>query len=353
MSTRADRLERLLAERDIDSLIVTNLVNVRYLTGFTGTNGIAVVGPALRVFLTDFRYVERAKEEVPDFERRRGGRDLLADAAALLTGRAGFEDHVLSVADHARLEEAVGDDVELVRAGRLVEELRMVKDAAELDAIRESARLADEVFGLVIERGLAGRSEHDVAFELEQEMRRRGAEPSFPSIVAAAGNGALPHATARAEPPIPGGTLVIVDWGCQLDGYCSDCTRTIATGELDGEARDVYELVLAAQRESLGAVRAGEICRDVDSVARDRITEAGHGDHFGHGLGHGVGLEIHEDPRVAQGSDRRLEAGNVVTIEPGVYLPERFGVRIEDLVAVTGDGCEIISGIGKELMTLA
>jgi Xaa-Pro aminopeptidase len=201
-------------------------------------------------------------------------------------------------------------------------------------------------------RGLVGRSEREVAVDVEREMRARGAEdPSFPSIVAAAANGALPHATPGAA-EIGTDTLVIVDMGCLVDGYCSDCTRTFATGSLSDESAAVYELVLAAQEESLAAVLPGAECKAVDAVARDRITEGGHGEQFGHGLGHGVGLEIHEGPRLAQSAEGSLVSGNVVTVEPGVYVPGAFGVRIEDLAVVTDDGNEVFTHFPKALTTV-
>jgi Xaa-Pro aminopeptidase len=351
-AARADRLVERLAERELDALLVTNLVNVRYLSGFTGTNAICVVTPNDRLFLTDFRYVERAQQEVPDFERLRGKQDLLADAAERLGGRVGFEDQHMSVRQHKRLEELAPEGVELVAAGGLVEDLRAVKDEGELRSIREAADLADDIYEYLCSRGLVGRTEREVALDLEHEMRERGAQdPSFPSIIASGPHGALPHADPRPV-RIDENTLVIVDMGCIVDGYCSDCTRTFATGELSDEAGEVYELVLAAQQESLAAIHSGAECRAVDAVARDRITEAGHGDHFGHGLGHGVGLEIHEAPRLAQSSDGTLAAGNVVTVEPGVYLPGAFGVRIEDLVIVTDAGSEVLSHFPKSLITL-
>ena len=351
-TARADRLVARLAERELDYLLVTNLVNVRYLAGFTGTNGVCVVGRDERLFLTDFRYVERAKLEVPDFERLRGKQDLIGDAAERLSGRVGFEDQHMSVRQFRRLQELVGERAELVAAGGLVEDLRAVKESDELRSIREAADLADDMYEYLCSRGLVGRTERDVALDLEREMRDRGAEdPSFPSIVAGGAHGALPHAQPRPERIQPN-TLVIVDMGCRLDGYCSDCTRTFATGEIDDEAGAVYELVLSAQQEALAAVRAGADERAVDSVARDRIAEAGHGEHFGHGLGHGVGLEVHEAPRLAQTAEGALAAGNVVTVEPGVYLPGAFGVRIEDLVIVTEDGSEVLSHFPKALVTL-
>jgi Xaa-Pro aminopeptidase len=351
-TTRADRLADLLGERELDCLLVTELVNVRYLTGFTGTNGACVVSPEERLFLTDFRYVERAEQEVRGFERVTAGRDLLADLAKRLHGKAGFDDAHLSVKAHRSLSEKVAGDVELLPAGGLVERLRAVKDENELRAMGEAATLADSVYERLVEWGLRGRTELEVARELEADLRARGAEdPAFPVIVAAAANGALPHAAPR-DVEIPGGTLVVVDMGARVDGYCSDCTRTFATGELAGNAAEVYELVLSAQEAALGAVRAGAACKDVDAVARDAIEEAGHGARFGHGLGHGVGLEVHEAPRLAKTAEGELEAGNTVTIEPGVYLSGEFGVRIEDLVAVTPGGCEVLTGFSKSLLTV-
>jgi Xaa-Pro aminopeptidase len=350
--SRADRLVELMGERGLDSLLVTNLVNVRWLCGFTGTNGACILTPEERLFVTDFRYVERAGEEVEGFDVVKGERDLLADLAARLRGRAGFDDAHMSVRAHGKLSEALEDGTELVPAAGLVEQLREVKDEEELAAIRAAAALADGALRAVLERGLPGRTELAVARDLERELRERGAQdPSFPAIVAAGPNGALPHAEPR-DVEIAAGQLVVVDWGARLAGYCSDCTRTFATGELSGDAIEVYELVLGAQEAALGAVRAGAEVSAVDGVARERIEAAGHGERFGHGLGHGVGLEVHEGPRVAKTAEGRLAAGNVVTVEPGVYLPGDFGVRIEDLVAVTEDGAEVFSSLPKGLTAI-
>jgi Xaa-Pro aminopeptidase len=350
--SRADRLVALLEERSLDWLLVTNLVNVRYLTGFTGTNGACLVSPDERLFFTDFRYVERVRTEVREFERVEGGRDLLGDLAARLRGRAGFDDAHLSVRAHKRLAEKAAEGVELVPAGGLVERLRSQKQEAELRAMRAAAQIADTVFGEVREHGLTGRTEREVARSMVRRMEDLGAEgPSFPPIVAAGAQGALPHAEPR-DAEIPAGTLVVIDAGARVDGYCSDCTRTFATGPLDDGAVDVYELVLRAQREALAAARAGAERREVDGVARRIIDAAGHGEHFGHGLGHGVGLEIHEDPRLTRVAEGALSEGNTVTIEPGVYLPGRFGVRIEDLVAITADGPDVLTAFPKELVTV-
>ena len=347
------RADRLAAALDVDALLITDRVNLRYVTGFTGSNGMAVVGRDIRRFVTDFRYVEQAAEQVDGFDRELAPQefnDALKDGWPDGPLRLGFEDQHVSFRRHARLRDLLPERVELVPAGGAVEQLRAVKDAGEVERIRAAAALVDEVYGTLREQGLVGRTEREVALAIELELRRLGAEElSFPSIVASAERGALPHAEP-ADVPIPRGTLVTLDIGARLDGYCSDCTRTWATGELPDELADAYALVQRAQAEALAAVRPGPEGRELDAVARRIIEDAGHGDHFGHGLGHGVGLEIHEAPRLARSVEAPVVAGNVVTVEPGVYLPGRGGVRIEDLVVVTEDGHSVISGTTKELL---
>ena len=351
--SRADRVAERLADRELDLLLITDLVNLRYVTGFTGSNGFAVVGRDVRRLVTDFRYVEQSAQQVEGFDREQAPRELvtaLGDGWPAGELRLGFEDDDVTVRRHGRIREVLPERVELVPAGGVVEELRAVKEAGEIERIRAAAALVDDVYGTV--DALVGRTEREVAFSIEQEMRRRGAEdPSFPSIVASAERGALPHAVP-ADVEIPRGTLVTIDIGARLDGYCSDCTRTWATGELPDDLAEIYELVRRAQAEALAAVRPGPQGREIDAVARGIIEEAGHGEHFGHGLGHGVGLETHEAPRLATTSEARLAPGNVVTVEPGVYLPGRGGVRIEDLVAVTEEGHEVLSGTTKQLVTI-
>ncbi|MGZ6644239.1 MAG: M24 family metallopeptidase [Solirubrobacteraceae bacterium] len=360
MSAPAERTERViaqLAERDLGALLVTDLVNVRWLTGFTGSNGAAVVGPGGRLrFITDFRYLTQSAEQLaPEWERAIAVDLLVAIAGSLPEGklRLGFDDAHMSVKDHRRLSGLLREGVALEAAGGLVEELRAVKDAAELDAIRVAARLADDALTEVLGRGLVGRTEREVALDLEFTMRRMGAEEaSFPSIVAAGAHGALPHAAPRDE-PIPAGTLVVVDWGAKKDGYASDCTRTFATGELDPRDARVYALVFEAQEAALAAVRPGPTGRAGDAVARAIIDAAGHAEHFGHGLGHGVGLDVHEGPRLSKQGDTALAEGMVVTVEPGVYVPGAVGVRIEDLVVVGADGPEVLSSLPKGLQVVA
>ncbi|HEY5708988.1 MAG TPA: aminopeptidase P family protein [Solirubrobacterales bacterium] len=346
--SRGDRLAALVAERELDRLLVTDLVNVRYLTGFGGTNGACVCGGEARLFFTDFRYTERAEAEIEGWEVITVKDDWLGGIAAHLAGRTGFEDQQMAVRALYKLEEKLPDGVALEGAGGTVEKLRRVKDEAELAAIAAASELADKVWRRALEDGLTGRTELDVARAAEARMREHGAEPSFPVIVAAGPNGALPHAEP-GEREIGRGELVVFDMGAKLDGYCSDGTRTFATGEPDGRGREVYEVVREAQEAALAAVRAGASAEALDAVARERIAAAGHGERFGHGLGHGVGLEVHEEPRVSPRSEDVLQAGEVVTVEPGIYLPGELGVRIEDLVVVTSDGHRNLSGLPKEL----
>jgi Xaa-Pro aminopeptidase len=359
--SRADRLAALVVEEGLDQLLVGDLVqpsetgreagaNLRWLTGFTGTSGLALIGPEERVFFTDFRYAERAAREVGgEFERVMVDRGLITDGAKRLRRRIGFDDAQTSVKKLARLKELTPEGVELVTASGLVERLRRHKDDAELAAIAEAARLADDVYEWIFERGVVGRTERSVMLDAHQRMRELGAEdPSFPAIVAAAENSALPHHDS-SEREIGSGEVVLLDMGAIVDGYCSDCTRTVVTGDVDDTTREVYEVVRSAQAAALEAIRPGLGGKEADAVARDAITDAGYGEQFGHGLGHGVGTQVHEAPRLSKRSDDTLEPGDVATVEPGVYLPGRFGVRIEDLVTVTEDGIRNLSTVPKEL----
>ncbi|HEV3319999.1 MAG TPA: Xaa-Pro peptidase family protein [Solirubrobacteraceae bacterium] len=369
-AAEAERVERLageLRERKLDLLLVWSAVNIRYLTGFTGSNALALIAPPGRPgehrFLTDFRYETQSAEQIPEIFAREivSGELLDAAVAALLAtagsvGRLGFDDAHLTVAQHTRLRELLPTGWQLVPCAGAVERMRAVKDTQEIARIRAATQLADEALQRsVLQRGLIGRTEREVTIDLELEMRRLGADgPSFPSIVASGAHGALPHAEPRAE-PIARDVLVTIDWGALHEGYCSDCTRTYATGEqISAQAREVYELVRSAQARALAAVTAGPSGRELDAVAREAIELAGHGERFGHGLGHGVGMEIHEGPRLSRtAGDDPLRAGNVVTVEPGVYLPGECGVRIEDLVVVRADGHEVLTGLPTELTVIA
>jgi Xaa-Pro aminopeptidase len=356
MSTRAERLIAALDGAGVDLMLVSNLVNVRYLTGFTGSNGLAVLGADTRVFLTDFRYTEQAEHEVyPEFARITVAQSLITDALEHLPDgplRVGYESEAVTVDGYQRMRELFPERAELVAVKGLVENMRVVKDEREIELIAAATKIADQAFEALLAGGLAGRTERELALALEHDMRLRGAEsPSFDSIVAGGGHGALPHAAPR-DVKLEQGQLVVIDWGAKYAGYCSDCTRTVAVGEPGPEAREAYELVLGAQQVGLDEVRAGGNGKEIDKAVRDIIYGAGHEGHYGHGLGHGVGLEIHEAPTLSFRAEDTLQVGTVVTVEPGVYLPGKFGIRIEDLVVVTADGVRILTQIPKGLRTV-
>lgn len=360
MASRAQQVADRLAARELGALLVTGAANLRWLTGFTGSSGLAIVGPgAARHFFTDFRYDDQSAAQLDGIWQRHIVTELGKAAAELLHDlqsgrplRVGFDDSEVSVARHAALDEASGEGVVLVAAGGVIEELRMVKDDAEVEAIRAAAKLADAALTDVLGRGLVGRTEAEVATDLEVTMRQGGASGSaFTPIVAFGAHGALPHAYPR-DVEIPPDVLVTIDWGAQLDGYASDCTRTFATGDIGETEREVYELVLRAEEAAVAAARSGIGGRDLDAVARAIISEGGHGERFGHGLGHGVGIEVHEGPRLSVRSEDTLAAGQVVTIEPGVYLPGVCGVRIEDLVVIGVAGCEVLTSLPRALQTI-
>jgi Xaa-Pro aminopeptidase len=345
MSSRIERLRELLEE----PLLVTNLVNVLYLTGFDSSNAALLVEPDRARLFTDFRYIEsaRAVEAVEAVQTKRA---LIGWLGENLSGRIGFEANVLPFSFAEQLREA---GLDLVPREGLVEQLRAVKDEDELDALRRACAITDRMFErLVSEVRFVGRRERDVAWDIARLYHEEGAdEPAFEAIVGSGPTGARPHARA-GDKVIESGELVVIDTGANVGGYMSDCTRTLATGELDGEMREAYDVVLAAQQAGLDAIRAGVDGVDADAAARGVIEGSDFAGTFGHGLGHGLGLDVHESPRLSTESSDTLAAGNVVTVEPGVYLEGRFGIRIEDDVIVTEDGLENPVEFTKELVTV-
>jgi Xaa-Pro aminopeptidase len=343
------RLERLAATLDVP-LLVTSGVNVRYLTGMASSNAAVLVDPDGDALLyTDFRYAKKAAK-VEGVEFVETARAVLGDLATILAGRTvGIESHVLTVAG---LETLRAGGVDAQPTSGLVERLRAVKEPAELDALRAAAAISDETFGALAEERFTGRTELELAWRLRELFHEAGSsEVSFDAMVAAADNGSSPHSDNR-DVPIPANTLVIVDAGCRVDGYASDCTRTFATGELDDELARMYEVCLEAQLAGLAAMGPGVSGRDADAAARAVISAAGWGEEFGHGLGHGIGLEVHEAPAARPESTETLETGNVLSCEPGIYVAGRAGVRIEDMVLITDDGRERLTQVGKELVTV-
>jgi Xaa-Pro aminopeptidase len=345
MSSRIERLRGLLEE----PLLVTNLVNVLYLTGFDSSNAALLVEPDGARLFTDFRYIESARA-VDGVEAVQSKRSLIGWLAENLTGRVGFEANVLP---YSFAEQLRAGGLDLVPRTGLVEQLRAVKDEGELETFRRACAITDRMFErLVSEVPFVGRPERDVAWDITRLYHEEGAdEPAFEAIVGSGPTGARPHARA-GDKIIESGELVVIDTGANVGGYVSDYTRTLATGELDGEMREAYDVVLAAQQAGLDAIRAGESGVDVDAAARGVIEGSAFAGAFGHGLGHGLGLDVHEAPRLSTESSDTLAAGNLVTVEPGVYLEGRFGIRIEDDVIVTEDGIENPVRFTKELITV-
>ncbi len=356
MSERLKALRRLMRERDLPALAVTDLRNVRYLTGFTGSAGGCLITPRSAVFVTDFRYRAQVSREVGGGFRRAEHNHpvpgIAAEAKKRGIGVLAFEQANLSYAGFRRLKkEARG--VRLKPVSGVVEFLRLRKDGGELRHLRRGAKVNGEALLEAAKKMRPGVSEDEVALALEAAMRRRGAsKAAFDIIVASGPRGALPHGVASGR-KMRRGDLITIDYGAVVGGYHADTTRVFSLGKPSRKGREIFNIVLEAQMASVEAVRPGATCGEVDAAARDIINKAGYGDHFGHGTGHGVGLDIHEGPRLAPGSKEALEPGMVVTIEPGIYLPGWSGVRIEDMVLVKENGKEILTrSISKELAVL-
>ena len=346
MNARIDRLREQLEH----PLLVTSLTNVRYLTGFRSSNAAVIVEQDRVRLFADFRYAQ-AGQQVPGVEFEITKRALMTDIAERHRGRLGFEAGTLPYAQYETLADG---GIDLVPTHGLVEGIRAVKDDAEIAAIRAATEITNAAFQRFSEEPVIGRTERDLAFRMQTFFHELGAEGSaFPTIVAAGPNGANPHTTPGARVVEPGQS-VIVDAGATLDGYCSDCTRTFAAGHLEGELREAYVVCLRAQLAGLEAVRPGVSGVDADAAARDMIEAEGLGAYFRHGLGHGVGMDVHELPRLSTESTEILAVGNVTSVEPGIYLPGGGGIRIEDLVVVreTG-GPEVLTSFTKELVTLS
>ena len=345
MNARVDRLREKLEQ----PLLVSDGANVRYLSGLASSNAALLVDDERVQVFTDYRYAESARA-VEGAEFVEAKRDLYQTLSELLSGPIGFEATSLTFERYSRLH---AGGVEPVPTYGLVEELRVVKDDDELASIRRAAAITDIAFErFADEGGLVGRTEKELAWRFETFLHEANADGvSFAALIASGPNAAKPH-TVPGERRVERGETVIVDAGCVVNGYCSDCTRTFATGSLPDELQRAYEVCLDAQLAGLEAVKPGASGPGVDSAARDRIEAAGFGEAFGHGLGHGVGLLVHEDPRLAQESRSTLAVGNVVTVEPGIYLSGLGGIRIEDLVVVQEDGPEILSPFRKDLITL-
>lgn len=336
-----DRIARLREQLE-EPLLITNGTNVRYLVGFQSSNAALLVDQERVQLFTDFRYIESARA-VPDVEVVQTKRAVIGELAARLSGRVGFETSL----DYASFQTLEQGGLELVPRSGVIEKLRAIKDEHELDALRRACKITDRVFERLTQVPFIGRTEREVAWDLTRLFHEEGGEAlSFESIVGSGATGARPHARA-GDKTIERGELVVIDTGCTIDGYASDYTRTFAAGSVNGDARAAYDVVLAAQQAALDGIRAGLTGIEADALARDVVESSDFAGHFGHGLGHGLGLDVHELPRMSTETTGVLVPGNVVTVEPGVYLEGRFGIRIENDVVVTQDGIEDMTGFTR------
>lgn len=357
MTSRINRLRTSLASSDIDALYVTHLVNIRYLSGFTGSSGLLLVTPETARLYVDSRYHVQAEQQTSGVEVCRCQSRLTAEAwddiKTLAPERIGFEATHITVAAHEDLAKGIPGST-LVPVRNLIEELRLVKDEDEIAITRRACAMADELFEWLLGFIKPGMREQDVDVELEYQMRKRGAQgPAFPSIIVSGVNSSKPHGTPSSK-VIETGDFITMDFGVRLDGYNSDITRTVAVGKADDKQREVYEVVRKAQAAAVEALRPGIGHLEADAVARDIITEAGYGPKFGHALGHSLGLDVHDGYRLSNVTDPegKVQQGEIWTVEPGIYIEDWGGVRIEDDVLVTADGSERLTKSTRELIII-
>ncbi len=349
-----ERIERLKSDLSCgEALLITGEANRRYLTGFHSSAGAVLITASSACFITDFRYIERAKNEISHLEVCEGRASEQIKARADIK-KLFLEADETSLSAHSRLSELL-PEVEVSREARfdsIIKGMRAVKSAGEIASVKAAQKITDEGFSYILERIGVGRTEREIALELEFFMRREGSEgTAFDFIVVSGKNSSLPHGVPT-DKKIEKGDFITMDFGAVVDGYRSDMTRTVAVGNISDEQRAVYDTALAAQTAALAAIRPGAVCKDIDKISRDIIENAGYKGCFGHGLGHSVGLEIHESPACNTVCSEKLLSGNIMTVEPGIYLEGRFGVRIEDMVAVNENGCENLTHSRKDLIIL-
>ena len=349
--SRLERMRQRMQEEKIDAYVVVRPENGRYLSGFSGGEATLFITAEKAVLLTDFRYIEQATGQAPEFEIIKAGQSHFESLAEIgqQAMRVGFEGDFVTYESFGKLKNAL-PQAELLSLPNLVSYLRSVKDQAEIETLRQAVKIADDAFANVLKSIEIGQTEEKIGLDLEYSMRLAGASGgSFEFIVASGARSALPHGTASSK-KVESGEFLTMDFGAVYQGYCSDITRTVFLGEPEDKHREVYEVVLAAQRAGIAAVTPGRTGKEVDAVARKVIVDAGYGEYFGHGLGHSVGLVIHEGPNLNMREERVLEAGMVITVEPGIYIPNWGGVRIEDIVLVTEKGCEVLTQAPKEFI---
>lgn len=353
MLIRIEKARKLLEAQQLEGLLIAKPENRKYFSGFTGTSGFLLITRSEALFMTDFRYVDQAVQQCEGYRVVKLDAALTLEQAIGQTGikQIGFEDSYVTVSFFNQLRTLL-PEVSFVGQGKAIETIRRIKDEEEIAMIAKAAAIADQAFEHILHFLKPGAKEADIALELEFFMKKLGASGlSFTSIVASGVRSSMPHGVA-SDKLIEAGDFVTLDFGCIYSGYCSDMTRTVVIGPASDKQKEIYYTVLEAQEAALKKISAGIPCQEVDKVARDIISSKGYGEYFGHGLGHGVGLEIHEDPRLSPAGDIVLEANMVITDEPGIYLPGFGGVRIEDLVVVKENGSQVLSKSPKHLIEL-
>ncbi len=353
---RIERLRASLAERGLHALLITDIANIRWATGFTGSHAYALVSADDAWLAVDSRYSVQAAAECPGLPINHltssAGENLIELLTASMSGELAIESDTMTVAAFADYESRLAGRITLRPESGLIRTLRLIKDADEIEHLRHACRIVDEVFASVCDRLAPGISERDLMLELEWQIRKdHDAEVAFPSIAVSGPRSAMPHGQPSAR-VIERGDLVTLDFGARWNGYCSDITRTVVIGPPSAMQQTVYAVVQAAQRAAVDAMKPGLLGKDVDALARGRIAEAGYGERFGHGLGHSVGLEVHDGPGMSPSSDLVLKPGMVLTVEPGIYIPEWGGIRIEDDVLVTDDGHQVLTDAERDLIAL-
>ncbi|WP_434511835.1 M24 family metallopeptidase [Desulfitobacterium sp. AusDCA] len=351
--SRLDRIRTKMREQKLDAFVLTSPENRRYMSGFTGTSAMLIITLEKAYLLTDFRYIQQATAQAPEFQVVNSGAGFYPSLTELASQahKVGFEEDYVNYADYLQLKEAL-PQAELVPRAKILTDLRAIKDAEELACIRQAVKLADDAFAHILKFVDVGKTEEEISLELEFAMRRAGASGgSFDFIVASGLRSSMPHGVASPK-KVQQGELLTMDFGAIYQGYCSDITRTICFGEPTEKQREIYDVVLQAQKAGIAALKPGIQGKEVDAAARKVIADAGYGDKFGHGLGHCVGLAIHEYPRLSLAEEQILEPGMVITIEPGIYIPDWGGVRIEDMALITENGCKVLTQAPKEFIII-
>ncbi|EOA3420663.1 M24 family metallopeptidase [Enterococcus hirae] len=354
MMLRVEKLRKKMQEENLDSFLITSPYNLRYLTNFTGTTGLAVITLEKAFFITDFRYTEQAAAQAQGFEIIKNVGSIFEEVADLVQKEGlrelGFEETTVSFLEYSVLEEII--DAQLIPISGMIEELREIKDEEEIAIIEKACSIADLAYDHILKMIQPGMTEIEVANQLDFYMRSLGASGvSFETIVASGLRSAMPHGVASKK-IIEQGDLITIDFGCYYEGYVSDMTRTFAIGDPGEQLKEIYQIVLEAQLAVLEVAKPGVTGKQLDAVARDYITKHGYGEAFGHSTGHGIGLEIHEGPNVSVRAEKQFVPGNIITDEPGIYLPGIGGVRIEDDLLITSDGNRVLTHSPKELIIL-